>query len=93
MNRRMVLNTVGKILKIESFMLILPLIISLIYREINIVVSFLISAIIAFAVGFLFTLISKPRTKVIYAREGFLIVALAWVLLSVFGSNIITFEA
>ncbi len=86
MNRRMVLNTVGKILKIESFMLILPLIISLIYREINIVVSFLISAIIAFAVGFLFTFISKPRTKVIYAREGFLIVALAWVLLSVFGA-------
>lgn len=85
MNRRMVLSTIGKILKIESILLLLPLIVSVIYKE-NSIFSFLITSAVTFILGTLATLIAKPRTDVIYAREGFIIVSLAWLFMSLFGA-------
>lgn len=85
MNRRMVLYVVGTVIKIEAALMILPLITSLIYKE-NCAVDFLISIGIALAAGFALTLIFKPGSKVIYAKEGFVIVSLAWLALSVIGA-------
>ena len=85
MNRRMVLATVGKILKIEAVMMILPTLVSIIYKE-QAALSFILSASITFVVGLVMTYIAEPRTDVIYAREGFLIVSLAWMLMSAFGA-------
>ena len=84
MNRRMIANTVGKMIVIEAFALFIPLVISLIYQEKSFL-SFVISAIIAFAVGGFFILISRNPKKVIYAKEGFLIVALSWIFASLIG--------
>lgn len=85
MNRRMVLYTVGTVIKIESALMVLPLIVSLIYKE-ACAVDFLISIGIALVLGFALTLIFKPGSKVIYAKEGFVIVALAWFVLSAVGA-------
>lgn len=85
MNRRMVLYVVGTVIKIEAALMILPLITSLIYKE-NCAVDFLISIGIALAAGFALTLIFKPGSKVIYAKEGFVIVSLAWLVLSAIGA-------
>jgi trk system potassium uptake protein TrkH len=41
--------------------------------------------LIAGGVGALF-IIKKPKTTKLYSREGFVIVALSWIFLSVFGS-------
>lgn len=86
MNRRMVLYMVGVVVKIEAVLMALTgLVASLVYKE-SCAVDFLVSIGIALAVGFLFTGVFKPGSKVIYAKEGFVIVALAWVALSAIGA-------
>ena len=85
MNRRMVLYVVGTVIKIEAALMLLPLITSLIYKE-SCAIDFLISIGIALVAGFALTLIFKPGSKVIYAKEGFVIVSLAWLALSVVGA-------
>lgn len=84
MNRRMIVNTVGKMIIIEGFALFLPMIVSLIYKNQSFL-SFIVSALIAFVVGGFFVLISKNPKKTIYAKEGFLIVALSWIFASLIG--------
>ena len=85
MNRRMVLYVVGTVIKIEAALMLLPLITSLIYKE-SCATDFLISIGIALVAGFALTLIFKPGSKVIYAKEGFVIVSLAWLALSAVGA-------
>ena len=85
MNRRMVLYVVGTVIKIEAALMILPLITSLIYKE-SCVRDILISMGIAAVAGFALTLSSRPENKVIYAKEGFVIVSLAWIALSAIGA-------
>ena len=85
MNRRMILNTVGLMLKVEAALLLLPAFAALIYGE-NCLWSILISAAISLAAGFALTLLSRPKSQVIYAREGFITVALAWVAVSAVGA-------
>ena len=84
MNRRMILYTLGKLMQIEAILLVVPLAVGGIYGE-N-VLSFVITALSAAGIGTLFVLISPPRTRVIYAKEGFIIVALAWLFLSALGA-------
>lgn len=85
MNRRMVLFTVGQIVKLEAVLFLIPLIVSLIYRE-ACALSFLISIAIALIIGVACTLIARPSNRVIYAKEGFVIVAMAWLALSAIGA-------
>ena len=81
----MILNTVGLMLKVEAALLLLPAIAALIYAE-SCLWSILISAAISLAAGFALTLLSRPKSQVIYAREGFITVALAWVAVSAVGA-------
>lgn len=76
---------VGTVTKLVSALMALPLIVSLIYKE-SCATAFAISIGVAFITGFGLCLISKPSTKVIYAREGFIVVSLAWIVLSVIGA-------
>ncbi|MBQ2759720.1 MAG: TrkH family potassium uptake protein [Clostridia bacterium] len=85
MNKKMVLSTLGKIIWAEAALLILPLIISLIYRN-DCVVSFLITIAVAAVVALPLSVFCKTDNKVIYAREGFIIVSLAWILMSLIGA-------
>lgn len=81
----MVFYTVGQILLLEAVLLVLPLAVSLIYAE-SCFTSFIITILITAASGFLLKLIFKPKDHVIFAKEGFLIVALAWLMMSLFGA-------
>ena len=83
MNTRMICRVLGWILLILAGLLLLPLLVGLIYRES--VLHFLISAALAAAAGFLLTRI-RPQTTAIYAREGFVIVGLGCILLSLLGA-------
>jgi trk system potassium uptake protein TrkH len=70
-------------LQIEGALLIFPALVALIYRE-RCGVDFLL---VAAGLILLSLLISrKPKNMKIYAREGFVIVALAWILWSAFGA-------
>ena len=85
MNRKMVLYTTGQLILLEAALLLLPMAVSLLYRE-ACAQSFLLSAGIAAAVGLLLVLAARPKNRVIYAREGFVITTLSWIVLSVLGA-------
>ncbi|MBQ6439049.1 MAG: TrkH family potassium uptake protein [Mogibacterium sp.] len=84
MKTRVVLHTVGQILLIEAGLFILPVIVGLVYHEQDSVRAFLITAVITAAAGGLLRLV-KPGKSSIYAREGFAITGLSWIMLSFFG--------
>ncbi len=86
MNRKMVFYLLGKVLIIEAALLGLPLICSLIYGEANCVHAFLITIGICLGFGFLLIISHKPKDKTIFAKEGFVIVALTWIFLSAIGA-------
>ncbi len=85
MNKKMVFHIIGRIIQVEACLLLLPLAVSLIYKE-KCWLSFLISIACAFALGTVMTLGSRVKSKVIYAKEGFVTVSLAWVLMSAIGA-------
>lgn len=84
MNKRMVLNTLGKIIWVEVALMVLPLAISLIYNN-SCTIAFLFTIIIGVLTALPLTLFCKPTNKVIYSKEGFVIVSLAWIAMSVIG--------
>lgn len=85
MNRKMISYTVGKITALEAILLLLPAAVALYYRE-SCIFPILISAAVSAAVGGLLLLLSKPKDKTIYAKDGFMITALAWIILSAIGA-------
>lgn len=85
MNCRMIFHTTGKIVLFEAIMLCLPAAVSLIYRE-SCFYAFLIAIAVSLLVGLSMSILSKPEDSVIYAKEGFITVALVWVILSAIGA-------
>ena len=84
MNRKIVFNITGKILQALAVIMLLPMFVSVIYKE-KCAVSFLTAAIISFVLGLLLKVMTRNCKKDLYAREGFLIVALAWISASLIG--------
>ncbi len=86
MNYRMIFNTLGKISTLGAALLLCPLAVCLIYGETLPLVGFAVAAAIALLLGMLLIWLSKPKSSAIYVREGFVIVSLAWVMLSLIGA-------
>ena len=86
MNRHMVINVLGSLSLAAAALMGLPAIVSIIYGEWNILISFLIAIGIAIVLGLIMKLVTKPENKVIYAKEGFVIVSFAWIIMSVIGA-------
>ena len=84
MNFRVVFKALGMLLVCESLMMILPLAVAVYYQGTDINAFFfgiLITGLFGIPLSYI-----KTSKKVMYARDGFAIVALGWVLLSFFGS-------
>ena len=74
---------IGRILLTEAALLMLPTAVAAVYGEA--VLPFLIPALLLAVIGLALGLRSPKRSS-LYARDGFAVVALAWVLMSVFGA-------
>ncbi len=85
MNHKTVFNVVGKIVLVEALLLSLPAVVSLIYRE-DCFWAFLTVIALSVLIGSLLTWIPKAKDAVIYAKEGFVIVSLAWISMSLIGA-------
>ena len=85
MNHKTVFNVVGKIILVEALLLSLPAVVSLIYRE-DCFWAFLTVIALSVLIGSLLTWIPKAKDAVIYAKEGFVIVSLAWISMSLIGA-------
>ena len=86
MNKKMVFNFLGQIVRISAFMLLLPLIVSVCYGEWESALAFGATFVLSLALGLGMTMLFKPENKTIYAKEGFVIVAFSWILLSLLGA-------
>ncbi len=84
MNLKMVLYVLGNIMKLEGVLMLIPVIVSVVYRE-NTYLAFLIPAILLILIGFLLAR-KKIENKQLLAREGFVIVSMSWLVISLFGA-------
>jgi trk system potassium uptake protein TrkH len=85
MNYSMIRYILFRLMRVMAGILILPLIVAVIYKEWDSAESFLLLILISGVVGIVGTF-KKPSSKVIYAKEGFTITAIAWILMSVMGA-------
>lgn len=80
----MIVYIIAKMLGVEGAVLLIPAFVAFIYGENDVLYFLLVSAILA-VIFFIFGR-KKPENKIIYAKEGLVIVGLAWILWSLFGA-------
>ena len=85
MNYKMILYVLGKIMFAEGVLMSLSAMVALYYAELGSFYAFAIVVGVLLAGGLLLSY-KKPKNDVIYAREGFVAVALSWIALSLFGA-------
>ena len=84
MNGKMTRYILGKMLGVEAIVLLIPALVSVIYGEEGWKAFLVTSAILS--VLFLLLGRKKPKDSTIYGKDGFIIIACAWILWSVFGA-------
>ncbi len=84
MNYRMIFRVLGMILLIYAGLMFLPLIVSLCFRESPL--PLLKAIIIALAAGIPLFLVSKPKSRNLVTRDGFVIVGIGWILITMLGA-------
>lgn len=85
MNYSMIRYVLFRLFRVLGALLIMPFMVALIYKEYDSAESFFILILISILVGYLGSH-KKPANTVIYAKEGFAITALAWILISMLGA-------
>lgn len=84
MNIRAIIYILGWILNIEGAFMLLPFIVSLLYREPQ-GAAFLMVSVLCILIGSLIVL-KKPRNMEFFEKGGFVTVAFGWILMSIFGA-------
>lgn len=85
MNYKMIIYILGSVLKIEAACMLIPLICALCYSEFSEVYVLTGCILLCALFGALLTF-RQPAKKTMYAREGFVSVALSWIFMSIFGA-------
>ena len=81
MNYRMILSLLGDVLLVIGAFLLLPCIVAVIYGEPELW-TLLATAAGSGLLGGLFILLRPKRRRELHARDGFVMVALSWILIS-----------
>ena len=84
MNYQIIKRTLGWILLFEALFFLVPIITAIVYKE-TALTSFLVAMSLCVGIGVVL-LIKKPTNESIYAKEGFVIVSLSWIVMSIFGA-------
>lgn len=84
MNYSIITYILGWVLMFESFFMALPCVVAAVYGEKE-GYAFFIIGLVCFILGFARTR-RKPKNQVYFAREGFVTVALSWIVMSIFGA-------
>ena len=85
MNYNMIAYLLGNILHIEGVLLSVPVAVAFFYREEYSATSFIASAVVCLIAGAVLQS-REPEDKRIYGREGFVVAALSWIVMSFFGA-------
>ena len=84
MNIKLITHILGKLFLLEAIFMLPALLVTLIYKGTD-MMAFLLTIGILLVVGGLMGCIKPKKTKM-FARDGMMIVSLAWIFLSVFGA-------
>jgi len=84
MNYKMVTYVLGWILVFEAIFLLVPCITAVVYGE-SALWYFLATAVLCAVLGRLLTF-RKRKNTTLYSRDGFVVVALSWIVMSIFGA-------
>jgi trk system potassium uptake protein TrkH len=76
-----VVHVLGSMLMLFSVTYVLPVATSLIYRD-GMVVDFVVAAVVCLGAGTLLWATTRHRQRELKSRDGFLLVSLAWILMS-----------
>ena len=86
MNYKLLGKILGKIMIMESILMIAPLLVSFIYKEgFRHNIAFAIPLVALLGLGLLLQL-PKPQRTSLYQKEGFALVALVWIIMTLFGA-------
>ena len=85
MNYSMIFYLVGNLFKVEASLLLLPVAVGLICREYDTLPAFFVTILLLLLLGLVLSF-RPPKDRTMRAREGFFIVGISWILLSVFGA-------
>lgn len=83
MNRKMLQYVISWVLKMEGILMLLPALTGAVYREKE-GLAYLLCGLCCVAAGFLLSR-KKPENMELYPKDGYVAVALGWVVLSLFG--------
>lgn len=84
MNYRIIAYIIGWVLNVEAAFMLPPVLVGAIYGEKSLT-SFLITIALCLLIGVPLVL-HRPKKQHFYVREGFVTVALSWVIMSIMGS-------
>lgn len=86
MNYKKLGKILGKIMILESILMIAPLIVSFVYKEDWMhKLGFIVPIVLLALTGFLLQ-IPKPKRNTLYQKEGFALTALVWIVMALFGA-------
>jgi len=83
MNYRLISQVLGRVVAIEAILLTIPMVVAVLYHES--ILPFVYTIIIAWVVA-LSLMRFKPTSRELFALEGFVIVSLAWIVMSAIGA-------
>lgn len=89
MKNKLVYKYIGKVLLAFASLMMFPMIVCVIYKE-N-AIPFFVPALLSLFLGALLNSI-KLKNKTVYAKDGFIIVALSWIIISIIGALPIFFN-
>lgn len=84
MNYKIILHTLGWVLNFEGIAMLVPAICAMAYGE-ECIYVFAICIALCFLIGIPLTA-KKPENLSLYSKEGYIIVALGWIVMSIFGA-------
>ena len=84
MNYKMIRNILGWLMLFEAGFMLVPLITGICFGEVE-TKSFAVTILLCASIGGI-CVWNKPKDPVLYAREGFVIVSLSWIVLSLLGA-------
>ena len=83
MKNKIIYKYVGKVLIVFAFLLLAPIIITMVYKENPI--PFIIPVLLSLLSGIFLNLLKNEKGS-IYAKDGFIIVSLSWIFISLLGA-------
>ncbi len=84
MNRRMIGYIIGSLVQIEAAILLVPALTALFYQE-SCLWAFLLTALFCVVFGYLLKG-KRPENVTIFSSEGYVSVALCWIVMSICGA-------